>query len=56
MTLFTLLVAVVVAGLIYWIFELLPFPQPFKNIALVIVLLILILWILTGGDAMLVYR
>lgn len=43
----TLLVIVIIGGILYWIITLLPFPQPFKNIALVICLLILLLWVLS---------
>ena len=42
-----LLIFVVVAAVVYWIFTLLPLPQPFKNIILVILLLILLLWVLS---------
>jgi hypothetical protein len=53
--LITLLVAVVVAAIVYWIITLIPLPQPFKNIILAILGLILVLWILQttgvfGGD------
>lgn len=47
--LISLLVAVVVAGLLFWVATLLPIPQPFKNIALIIVALILIYWIASVG-------
>jgi hypothetical protein len=43
----TLLVAVIVASIVYWIITLIPFPPgPFKNIVLAILGLIFILWIL----------
>jgi len=44
-----LLIFVLVAGLIYWIITLLPLPQPFKNVAIVLVvfLIVLLAW-LTG--------
>jgi hypothetical protein len=42
----TLLVAVIVAGLVYWLFTLLPLPEPFKSIALCIVILLIIVWVL----------
>jgi hypothetical protein len=45
--LITLLVAVIVAGILYWIVTLLPLPQPFKNIAICILLLIFLLWLLS---------
>jgi hypothetical protein len=45
--LITLLVAVLVAAIIYWIVTLIPFPPgPFKNIVLAILGLIFIVWIL----------
>jgi hypothetical protein len=42
-----LLIAVIVMGLLYWLVTLLPIPQPFKNIAIVIIVLICILWLLS---------
>jgi hypothetical protein len=45
--LITLLVAVIVAGILYWIVQLMPIPQPFKNIAICILLLIFALWLLS---------
>jgi hypothetical protein len=42
----TLLVAVVVAAIVYWIVTLIPLPQPFKNIILAVLGLIFVLWIL----------
>jgi hypothetical protein len=45
--LITLLVAVIVAAIVYWIVTLIPFPPgPFKNIVLAILGLIFIVWIL----------
>lgn len=55
----TMLIACLCAGLIYWIASLMPFPQPFKNIALAICLGILLLWILavaTGNAPGIVLR
>jgi hypothetical protein len=52
--LFSLLVMVIVLGLIYWLITMLPLPPPFKNIALVIIVvicLIYLLGILFGGFA-----
>jgi hypothetical protein len=52
----TLLVAVIVASIVYWIVTLIPFPPgPFKNIVLAILGLIFLLWVLQttgvfGGD------
>jgi len=42
-----LLIIVIVLGLLYWLVTLLPLPAPFKNIALVIVILIAIVWLLS---------
>lgn len=44
--LFSLLVMIIVMGLIYWIVTMLPIPQPFKNVAIVIVLVICLLYLL----------
>jgi hypothetical protein len=51
--LITLLVAVIVAGILYWIVQLMPMPQPFKNIAICILLLIfaLVALVLRGCNA-----
>lgn len=38
--LLTILVWCIVLGLLYWIVQLVPLPPPFKNVALVVVLLI----------------
>jgi hypothetical protein len=45
----TLLVAVVVAAIVYWIVTLIPLPPPFKNIVLAILGLIFVLWILQAS-------
>jgi hypothetical protein len=45
--LFSLLVMVIILGLIYWIVTLLPLPAPFKNVALVIVCVICLLYLLS---------
>lgn len=44
--LFTLLVLVIVLGLVYWAITLLPLPEPFKNIALVILILVCVIYLL----------
>ena len=44
--LFSVLVMVIVLGLIYWIITLLPLPEPFKQIAIVIVVVICLLYLL----------
>ena len=42
----SLLIAVIVIGLIYWLVTMLPLPEPFKNIAIVIVIILAILYFL----------
>lgn len=42
----SLLIAVIVIGLIYWLVTMLPLPAPFKNIAIVIVIILAILYFL----------
>jgi hypothetical protein len=44
--LISLLVAVIVIGLLYYCVTLLPLPEPFKKIATVIFILIVIVWLL----------
>jgi hypothetical protein len=44
--LISLLVAVLVLGLIYWLITLLPIPDPFKKIVLVVFIIICIIWVL----------
>lgn len=44
--LISLLVAVLVLGLIYWLITLLPIPDPFKKIVLVIFIIICIIMLL----------
>lgn len=46
----SLIIAVIVAGLIFMLFQYLPLPEPFKSILMVLVLLVLILWFLGGAD------
>ena len=43
--LITLLIAVIVAGLIYYLLTLLPIPDPFKKVVLIIFIIICILWL-----------
>lgn len=45
--LFSILVMVIVMGLIYWIITLLPLPEPFKQIAIVIVVIVCLLYLLS---------
>lgn len=47
--LISLIVAVIVAGLIYLLFQALPLPEPFKSILMVLVILAIIVWFLQGG-------
>lgn len=44
--LISLLVTVIVIGLLYYCVTLLPLPEPFKRIAIVIFILIAIVWLL----------
>lgn len=46
MTLIGLLVALCILGLVYYLVTLLPLPAPFKTIALVLVILVMIVWLL----------
>src|SRR5579859_1209674 len=45
--LINLLIFVLVVAVVYWIFTLLPLPQPLKNIVLCILLIILLIWALS---------
>ena len=45
--LFSILVTVIVLGLLYWIVTVLPLPDPFKQIALVIIMVICLLYLLS---------
>lgn len=42
----SLLILVLVAAIVYWIVQLMPIPQPFKNIVIVILLLIFLIQLL----------
>ncbi len=48
MTLVGLLVAVLIIGLIYYLITLIPLPDPFKTIVLVLFIIIVILWLLSS--------
>lgn len=48
MTLVGLLVFLCIMGLVYYLVTLLPLPAPFKTIALVVVILIMIVWLLSS--------
>ena len=43
----SILVLVIIMGLIYWVISALPIPEPFKNIALVIIVAICLIYLLT---------
>lgn len=45
----SIIIFLIIASVLWWIFTLLPLPQPGKNIALAIILLILLLVFLGGG-------
>lgn len=42
----TLLVVLCVGGVMYWIVQMLPLPAPIKQVALVVVAIILLVWLL----------
>lgn len=49
MDLIQLLVLVIVMGLVFWLVQaFLPIPQPFKNIALAILVVIVCVWLLSA--------
>jgi hypothetical protein len=50
--LISLLIAVIVAGLIFWVVGLLPLPQPWLNIVKVLVILIFLVWLLSSFVAL----
>jgi hypothetical protein len=45
--LISLLIAVIVIGIVFFILSMLPVPQPWMNVAKAIVALILLLWIIS---------
>lgn len=45
--LISLLVAVIVLGLVFLLLQQLPMPEPFRTIALVIVIIICLFWVLS---------
>ena len=50
----SLLITVIIFGLLYWIVTIVPIPEPFKRVALVIVIVVFLIWllgILFGGLA-----
>jgi len=48
MSLVGLLVVVIIIGLVLWLIQQLPLEQPFKTVALVLIVLIAIVWLLGG--------
>lgn len=44
--LISLLIAVIIIGLVFYLLSLLPIPQPWLNIARVILVVIVIIWLL----------
>lgn len=47
MSLISLLIVVIVLGLLFYILQLLPLPQPFLNVARAILAVICIIWLLS---------
>jgi hypothetical protein len=45
--LFSILIMVIVLGLIYWIVTMLPLPEPFKQIAIVIVVVMCLIYLIS---------
>jgi hypothetical protein len=45
--LFSILILIIVMGLVYWVITMLPLPEPFKTIAIVVVLLICLIYLLS---------
>ncbi len=39
----------IIAAVVYWIFTLIPLPQPAKNIALAVIILLLLIYFLSHG-------
>jgi hypothetical protein len=48
MSLVGLLIAVLVIGLIFYLIRMLPIAEPFKSAALVILIVLVIVWLLSG--------
>lgn len=48
MSLVGLLIAVIVVGLLVYLIRMLPIDEPFKNIAIIVLVIILIIWLLGG--------
>jgi hypothetical protein len=45
--LFSILVLIIIMGLVYWVVSVLPIPDPFRTIALVIILVVCLLYLLS---------
>lgn len=48
MSLIGLLIAIIVVGLLVYLIRMLPIEEPFKNIAIVVLVVILIIWLIGG--------
>ena len=44
--LISLLIAILVIGLLIWLIQMIPLPEPFRTVAIVIVAIIAIIWLL----------
>lgn len=44
----SLLIAILVIGLLVWLVQILPIPEPFRTVAIVVVVIIAIIWLLEG--------
>lgn len=41
----------IIAAVLYWVFSLIPLPQPAKNIALAVIILLMLIYFLQGNGA-----
>lgn len=39
----------IIAAVLYWVFSLIPLPQPAKNIALAVIILLMLIYFLQGN-------
>ena len=46
--LITLLIAILVIGLLLYLVQMLPIPEPFRTAAIVVIIVICIIWLLSG--------
>ena len=44
----SLLIAILVIGLLVWLVQMLPLPEPFKTVAVAIIIVVCIIWLLQG--------